>query len=59
MPTTVCLGRPQTASRDRKKKGLESKMGEAGVFPGSYLPMGRRGSFYKARLLGIGHSALP
>jgi len=41
------------------KKGLESKMGEAGVFSGSYLPMGRRGSFYTARLPVIGHSALP
>ena len=41
------------------KKGLESIMGEAGVFSGSYLPMGRRGSFYTARLPVIGHSALP
>ena len=41
------------------KKGLESKMGEAGVFSGSYLPMGRRGSFYTARLPAIGNSALP
>ena len=41
------------------KKGLESKTGGAGVFPGSYLPMGRRGSFYKARLPAIGNSALP
>ena len=41
------------------KKGLESKTGGAGVFSGSYLPMGRRGSFYKARLPAIGNSALP
>ena len=41
------------------KKGLESIMGEAGVFSGSYLPMGRRGSFYTARLPVIGHSAMP
>ena len=41
------------------KKGLESKMGEAGVFSGSYLPMGRRGSFCTARLPGIGRSAWP
>ena len=40
------------------KKGLESIMGEAGVFSGSYLPMGRRGSFYTVRLPVIGHSAL-
>ena len=41
------------------KKGLESKMGGVGVFSGSYLPMGRRGSFCTARLPVIGHSALP
>jgi hypothetical protein len=41
------------------KKLLESKMGKAGVFSGSYLPMGRRCSFYTARLPVIGHSALP
>ena len=41
------------------KKGLESKMSGAGVFPGSYLPMGRRGGSCTARLTVIGHSALP
>jgi hypothetical protein len=34
-------------------------MGEAGVFSGSYLPIGRRGGFHTPRLPGIGHSALP
>ena len=34
-------------------------MGGAGVFSGSYLPIGRRGSFYTARLPGIVHSAWP
>ena len=59
MPSTVCMGRPQAASGCRFKIGLESKMGGIGVFSGSYLPMGRRGSFCTARLPVIGHSGLP
>ena len=52
-------GEAKGSLRGPLKKGLESKMGGVGVFSGSYLPMGRRGSFCTARLPVIGHSALP
>ena len=58
--TLHCVSGEATGSlRGPLKKGLESKMGGVGVFSGSYLPMGRRGSFCTARLPVIGHSALP
>jgi len=41
------------------KKGFESKMGGAGVFSGTYLPMCRRASFCTARFPFIGRSPLP
>jgi len=52
-------GEAKGSLRGPLKKGLESKMGGVGVFSGSYLHMGRRGSFCTARLPVIGHSALP
>ena len=52
-------GEAKGSLRGALKSGLESKMGGVGVFSGSYLPMGRRGSLCTARLPVIGHSALP
>ena len=58
--TNHCVHGEATGSlRGPLKKGLELKMGGVGVFSGSYLPMGRRGSFCTALLPVIGHSALP
>ena len=58
--TLHCVSGQATGSLwEPLKKGLESKMGGAGVFSGTYLPMCRRASFCTARFPVIGRSALP